>query len=105
MFATSNLVANLDSAFERRFLFKVKFENPSTENAAKIWRNKLPNLSTKEALQLASQFSYSGGEMENIARKSAMDEIVFGTKPNFEKILSFCENEKWGRKTTKSIGF
>lgn len=97
LFATSNLVANLDSAFERRFLFKVKFENPSTVNAAKIWRNKLPFLSAKQALQLASQFSYSGGEMENVARKSLMDEIVFGTKPNFERILSFCENEKWSR--------
>ncbi len=106
LFATSNLVANLDSAFERRFLFKVKFENPSTVNAAKIWRNKLPILSAKEALQLASQFSYSGGEMENIARKSLMDEIVFGTKPNFERILSFCENEKWsGKNSGLRIGY
>ena len=105
LFATSNLVANLDSAFERRFLFKVKFENPSIVNAAKIWRNKLPNLSVKEALQLASQFSYSGGEMENIARKSLMDEIVFGTKPTFARILSFCENEKWSGKSKTSIGF
>jgi SpoVK/Ycf46/Vps4 family AAA+-type ATPase len=100
MFATSNLVANLDSAFERRFLFKVKFENPNMVNAAKIWRNKLPNLSAKEALHLASQFSYSGGEMENIARKSLMDEIVFGNKPNFERILSFCKNEKWSSKNS-----
>ena len=105
LFATSNLVANLDSAFERRFLFKVKFENPSMVNAAKIWRNKLPNLSVKEALQLASQFSYSGGEMENIARKSLMDEIVFGTKPTFARILSFCENEKWSGKSKNTIGF
>lgn len=100
LFATSNLVANLDSAFERRFLFKVKFENPSMVNAAKIWRNKLPKLSAKEALQLASQFSYSGGEMENIARKSLMDEIVFGTKPTFERILTFCKNEKWNSKNS-----
>ena len=105
LFASSNLVANLDSAFERRFLFKVKYENPSTENAAKIWRNKLPILSENEALQLASQFSYSGGEMENIARKSIMDEIVFGTKPNFERIFSFCENEKWNSKPKNAIGF
>ena len=105
LFATSNLVANLDSAFERRFLFKVKYENPSTENAAKIWRSKLPILSENEALQLASQFSYSGGEMENIARKSIMDEIIFGTKPNFERILSFCENEKWNSKPKNTIGF
>lgn len=106
MFATSNLVANLDSAFERRFLFKVEFKNPSMVNAAKIWRNKLPDLSVKEALHLASQFSYSGGEMENIARKSLMDEIVFGNKPNFERILSFCENEKWNNKNSLvKIGF
>ena len=105
LFATSNLVANLDSAFEHRFLFKVKYENPSTENAAKIWRSKLPILSENEALQLASQFSYSGGEMENIARKSIMDEIIFGTKPNFERILSFCENEKWNSKPKNTIGF
>ena len=105
LFATSNLVANLDSAFESRFLFKVKFENPSMVNAAKIWRNKLPNLSVKEALQLASQFSYSGGEMENIARKSLLDEIVFGTKPTFARIRSFCENEKWSSKSKNTIGF
>ena len=105
LFATSNLVANLDSAFERRFLFKVKFENPSMVNAARIWRNKLPNLSVKEALQLASQFSYSGGEMENIARKSLLDEIVFRTKPTFARILYFCENEKWSGKSKTSIGF
>ena len=105
LFATSNLVANLDSAFERRFLFKVKFDNPSMVNSAKIWRNKLPNLSVKEALQLALQFSYSGGEMENIARKSLMDEIVFGTKPTFARIRSFCENEKWSGKSKNTIGF
>ncbi|PZX92020.1 hypothetical protein DOS84_18170 [Flavobacterium aquariorum] len=100
LFATSNLVANLDAAFERRFLFKVKFENPNTENAAEIWRNKLPILSVSEAFKLASQFSYSGGEMENIARKSLMDEIIFGTKPDFKRILSFCENEKWRSKSS-----
>lgn len=103
LFATSNLVANLDSAFERRFLFKVKFVNPSIVNAAKIWRNKLPFLSAKEAFQLASQFSYSGGEMENIARKSLMDEIVLGTKPNFERIISFCQNEKWSSKNSGGV--
>jgi len=106
LFATSNLIENLDSAFERRFLFKVKYEKPSIENATKIWRNKIPNLSVKEAMQLASKFFYSGGEMENIARKSIMDEIVFGTKPNFDRIVSFCENEKWNSQNSKmQIGY
>ena len=100
------MVANLDSAFERRFLFKVKYENPSTENAAKIWRSKLPILSENEALQLASQFSYSGGEMENIARKCIMEEVILGKKVSFENVISFCENEKWDKNTSSTkIGF
>ncbi|MGQ7946753.1 hypothetical protein [Flavobacterium sp. WC2509] len=41
----------------------------------------------------ASQFSYSGDKMENITQKLLMGEIIFGTKPNFEKIL-FSKNEK-----------
>jgi hypothetical protein len=42
LFATTNLVDNMDSAFERRFLFKVKFDKPNIENASKIWKSKLP---------------------------------------------------------------
>jgi len=34
-----------------------------------------------------------------------MEEIVFGTKIAFEKIFSFCENEKWSSKSKKTIGF
>ena len=33
LFATTNLVENMDAAFERRFLFKVKFEKPALVNA------------------------------------------------------------------------
>jgi DNA polymerase III delta prime subunit len=106
LFATSNLVQNLDPAFERRFLFKIKFDTPSPEHAAKIWKNKLPMISSKQAVILASSFTFSGGEMENIARKCIMEEVIFGTKVSFEKVISFCENEKWdkNRGSTK-IGF
>lgn len=106
MFATSNLIKNIDPAFERRFLFKIQFDAPSPENAAKIWKTKLPNITKKEATYLASHFQFSGGEMENIARKCLMEEVVLGTKVDFSKITSFCENEKWGKKTPSTkIGF
>lgn len=106
LFATSNLVANLDPAFERRFLFKIKFESPSAENAAKIWKNKLPTLSEKEASHLANTYNYSGGEMANIARKCIMEEVVLGNSLTFEKIVGFCDSEKWDKKTTAAkIGF
>ncbi|OYU82517.1 MAG: hypothetical protein CFE24_15220 [Flavobacterium sp. BFFFF2] len=106
LFATSNLVHNLDPAFERRFLFKIKFDRPNPEHAAKIWKSKLPMISNKQAVILASSFIFSGGEMENIARKCIMEDVILGTKVSFEKVVSFCENEKWDKNTgSTKIGF
>ena len=39
MIATTNLTANLDKAFERRFLYKIRFEKPTVDSRAKIWRS------------------------------------------------------------------
>ena len=106
LFATSNLVANLDPAFERRFLFKIKFDTPSLENAAKIWKNKLPTITPKEAMHLANSYKFSGGEMGNIACKCIMEKVVLGNKLTFEKIISFCDSEKWDKSAiTTKIGF
>ena len=106
LFATTNLVENMDAAFERRFLFKVKFEQPSLENSAKIWREKLPNLTKKESQILSEKFKFSGGEMENIARKCAMREILHGDILKFQDLEDLCKNEKWSEKSAdKKIGF
>lgn len=106
LFATSNLVNNLDPAFERRFLFKIKFDAPSIENASKIWKNKLPSITVKEALYLANNYQFSGGEMGNIARKCIMEEVVLGNKLTFEKIITFCNSEKWEKNAVATkIGF
>ena len=49
LIATTNLTENLDKAFERRFLYKIKFEKPSNECKFHIWKNKIPNLTDQEA--------------------------------------------------------
>lgn len=105
LFATTNLIENLDSAFERRFLYKVHFEKPTAEVAAKIWKSKLPFLSEKEALELASAFGFSGGEMENIARKILMDEVLNNISPNLERVKYYCKDEKWSNNAVTKIGF
>ena len=104
LFATTNLVENIDAAFERRFLFKVQFEQPSLENSAKIWREKLSFLSEDESKKLAENFDFSGGEMENIARKAIMEELLH-EKPNFKHIENWCKNEKWSVEKKGRIGF
>ena len=39
MIATTNLTQNLDKAFERRFLYKIKFEKPTVEARVLIWHS------------------------------------------------------------------
>ena len=92
------------SAFERRFLFKVQFKKPTKKVRAKIWKSKLSHLDEKSCQILADKFDFSGGQIDNIIRKSEIQEIVHGTMTNFEEIHSFCSEESIITKTTK-IGF
>ena len=69
LIATTNLTANLDKAFERRFLYKIKFEKPSQEAKKQIWKAMMPELSEADARYLASKFEFSGAQIENIVRK------------------------------------
>jgi len=94
LIATTNLADNLDAAFERRFLFKVKFEKPTIEEKQKIWQNKLPWLNDTDTLLLATNYQFSGGEIDNIVRKITMDEVLTGVRPAVEQVISFCKQEK-----------
>ena len=68
LIATTNLLTNLDPAFERRFIYKVEFKLPEKDSRAKIWKSMLPSLTENDAESLADKFSFSGGNIENIAR-------------------------------------
>lgn len=105
LLATTNLTGNLDKAFERRFLFKINIEQPSIDIKSKIWIAKIPELDKKEALYLASNFDFSGGEINNVVRKKEIEEILQGEKLSFQKLIAFCEEEKFESKAVKAIGF
>jgi len=94
MIATTNLAGNLDTAYERRFLFKIKFEAPTVEVKSKIWQNKLSWIENVFAKKLAYDFSLSGGEIDNIVRKITMKEVLTGNKPESNEIYSYCQCEK-----------
>lgn len=93
LMATTNLIKNLDSAFNRRFLFKISLHKPEKSERAKIWNSKLPQLSAADCNTLADQFKFSGGEIDNIIRKSEIHEIVYATPATFETIYTFCTEE------------
>ena len=107
LIATTNLTDNLDPAFERRFLFKIKFENPTVEAKKAIWKNKLPWLSAENTRQLAVTYNLSGGEIDNIVRKAEMKEIISGKRPAFSDIVEMCRVEKLDAAagTFRRVGF
>lgn len=106
MIATTNLAQNMDKAFERRFLYKIKFEKPTLEARMHIWHEMIPALSEDDTKTLAEKYEFSGGQIENIARHNAINGILYGDKGNtLETLISYCDNERLETKQTRKIGF
>ena len=94
MIATTNLTCNLDSAFDRRFLYKVEFHQPSVEAKTHIWQSFIPDLAEADANVLARSYDFSGGQIENIARKVMVDHLLFGDSPDLNHIEELCSKEQ-----------
>ena len=105
LIATTNLTTNLDKAFERRFLYKIRFDKPSLEAKVSIWRSMIPSLSETEAVHLATDFDFSGGQIENIARKREVQSIIGLCDPDFAQVREFCTEETIGNESRRRIGF
>ena len=107
LIATTNLTSNLDNAFERRFLFKVEFQMPEVSVKQLLWSSMLQGITDEEARQLAANYNFSGGQIENIARQRAIDFILSGKQASLEDIEGYCKAEMIGRSnnTRSAIGF
>ena len=106
MIATTNLQQNMDKAFERRFLYKIKFDKPTEEARACIWHSMIPDLSELDVHTLASKYVFSGGQIENIARHYAIDSILHGQAEDvLPMLIRHCDNERLDESNVKKIGF
>ena len=104
LIATTNLTSNLDGAFDRRFLYKVEFQKPTAEESRHIWQAMLPTLSEDNARTLASKYDFSGGQIENIARKQVVSNILYDTEAlDLSLIRSACEQECLNRQNGERI--
>ena len=103
--ATTNLVKNIDTAFDRRFLFKIEFTKPDKSVKAKIWNSKLPGLTETECETLANRYDFSGGQIDNIIRKNEIYEIIHGITVDFKNILEFCNSELLQKNNSIKVGF
>lgn len=106
MIATTNLTSNLDKAFERRFLYKIKFEKPSLEARTEIWLSMMKGLKKKEAKMIASKYDLSGGEIENVVRRQTVQYILDGNeKIDMDALEESCRLERLSETKYSKIGF
>jgi SpoVK/Ycf46/Vps4 family AAA+-type ATPase len=106
--ATTNLEDNLDPAFDRRILYKVRFTHPSDSLRISIWNDKLPNISNELIESVNTDFKLTGGQIDNIRKKIEVDKLL-NPEMNVEEsyLRNLAEEELSLRKgeTRSSIGF
>ena len=107
LIATTNLASNFcDEAFARRFIFKVEFSKPGPATRAKIWRSMLSGLSEEDSLTLAGRYDFSGGNIENVARKAAVGYVLSGRKADLEELCRYSDEETLSSMNpSRRIGF
>lgn len=106
LICTTNLNNNMDDAFERRFLYKIEFTRPTALSRKKIWMAMLPEIGEDVAMRLADKFDFSGGEIENVVRKYAIDAILH-CKENVDEeyLVDLCKSERYTSEKKVKVGF
>ena len=105
LFATTNLTHNLDPAFERRFLFKIKFEKSDIPTQAKVWHLYFPELEENQCHDLAKKFSLSPAQISNVRRKQIIDAILYPEKTMMQSISEIAQYEKLDNDRNSKVGF
>ncbi len=100
--ATTNLIDNMDDAFSRRFLNKIKFDRPTAKTREHIWKSKLPELEDKIYEKL-SIYDLSGGQIENVTRKYLINKILNQKEFDFNEILEYIKEEISFKKDDNSL--
>lgn len=109
LIATTNLLENIDSAFSRRFNYKIEFKKPNKEQRVEIWTKMIPQNAPMQDIdiQKLSSHDLTGGQINLIINNTAYkvackDEVIF----KMEDFLQEIEKElKTNFGADKSMGF
>lgn len=105
--ATTNLIENIDKAFDRRILYKVLFDSPETSTRLQILQSQFPQLNSETLLEVSEKYELSGGQIQNIKKKYLVEEILFSVcNSTSNNLIDYIESEVNFRVSTKkAIGF
>lgn len=95
----TNLRANIDEAFSRRFQSVIYFPMPSRELRTELWRKMLPKewigKKGSELIEMASETELSGGSITNVVRRCALKLVAAREKClNKAILLEALQKEK-----------
>jgi len=109
LIATTNLLENIDSAFSRRFNYKVEFKKPTFKQRIELWEKMLPKNAEYEKdfnIEKLAKYELTGGQINLIIKNTAYkvaikDNPIFEMKDfieeiNREKISSFGDEKEIG---------
>ena len=110
LIATTNFLQSLDTAFSRRFDYKIEFKKPDLAARLAIWRKVLPeNASFEENFDVKqlAKFELSGAQimlaLKNTALKVAVREDGIFTMSDFESEIKREISSNFGE--DKKVGF
>ena len=106
LLATTNMHKNFDKAFDRRFLFKIQFEEPDAEVRQIIWQTRLPELTEEQAAALAAKYTLSGGEIENVIKQALLQQMAGKGEDLYTLLEKNCNKEKrYNGREIRKVGF
>ncbi|EAH8594048.1 ATP-binding protein, partial [Campylobacter jejuni] len=91
--ATTNFLESLDSAFSRRFDYKIEFKKPDFKDRLKIWEKFLPKKALFEKdfdINILSNYELSGAQILMVVKNTALKVAV--SKDGVFKMQDFIEN-------------
>ena len=79
---------------------------PGDEQRAKMWKYMIPEISEEDSAKLAKEYSFSGGQIENIARKSTVEYVLGGEEAALPMLMKMCGEEVFSKRAGRSkVGF
>jgi len=110
LIATTNLLENIDSAFSRRFNYKVEFKKPTLNQRIELWEKILPkNAEYSDDFDISqlAKYELTGGQI-NLITKNTAYKVAIKDNPIFE-ISDFIDEIKREKISAfgdeKEIGF
>lgn len=91
--ATTNFLESLDSAFSRRFDYKIEFKKPDFEDRLKIWKKFLPKNAEFDKEfdeKILANYELSGAQILMVVKNTALKAAV--SKEGIFKMKDFLEN-------------